>query len=208
MDVSLSELQELVMDRVAWRAAIHGVTRSRTRLSDWTELNWGPSQPGPNFFFMPHIFLLSADHLLCQPCWFYLPFCNSQFSFSSLQPCKYYFPSLLPLTTPHSTSKSQLKYHLICDLSACVCAKLLQSCLALCDPVGYSLPGSSIHGILQARILEWAAMPSFKGSSWPRNQTWVSYVSCAKTTKFFLPTVLKGQQNKHKISNGHTKCHC
>ena len=38
MDVSLSEILELVMDREAWRAAIHGVTVSRTRLSDWTEL--------------------------------------------------------------------------------------------------------------------------------------------------------------------------
>ena len=40
MDVNLSELQELVMDREAWRAAVHGVTKNQTRLSDWTELNW------------------------------------------------------------------------------------------------------------------------------------------------------------------------
>ena len=40
MDVSLSELQGLVMDREAWHAVIHGVAKSRKRLSDWTELNW------------------------------------------------------------------------------------------------------------------------------------------------------------------------
>ena len=40
IDMSLSELRELVMDREAWRAVTYGVTKSQTRLSDWTELNW------------------------------------------------------------------------------------------------------------------------------------------------------------------------
>ena len=56
--------------------------------------------------------------------------------------------------------------------------QLFQSCLALCDPMDYSPPGSSVHRILQAKILEWVAMPSSKGSSPPRDQTPVSYISC------------------------------
>ena len=51
----------------------------------------------------------------------------------------------------------------------CVCAKLLQSRPTLCDLMDCSLSGSSVHGILQARILEWVAMPSSRGSSQPRD---------------------------------------
>ena len=57
-------------------------------------------------------------------------------------------------------------------------AKSLQLCLTLCEPMDYSPPGSSVHGILQVRILEWAAMPSSRASSPPRDGTCISYASC------------------------------
>ena len=63
-------------------------------------------------------------------------------------------------------------------ISQCVRAKSLQSCPTLCDPMDCSLPGSSVHGILQARILQWVVMPSSRGTSQPRDQTHISYVSC------------------------------
>ena len=49
----------------------------------------------------------------------------------------------------------------------CVCVKLLHLCSTLCDPMDYSPPGSSIHGILQARILEWVAVPSPEHHPYP-----------------------------------------
>ena len=60
---------------------------------------------------------------------------------------------------------------------ACMHAKLLQSCLTLCDPMNCSPPASSVHGILQAGILEWVAIPSSRGSSPPRDQAWVSRIA-------------------------------
>ena len=51
-----------------------------------------------------------------------------------------------------------------------------QSCPIFCDLMDCSLPGSSLHGILQARILEWVAIPFSKESFWPRGQTWVSCI--------------------------------
>ena len=65
-----------------------------------------------------------------------------------------------------------------------------QSCLTLCDPMDYSPPGSSVHGILQARVLEWVAMLSSRGSSQPRNQTQVSH----SAGRFFTVWATRGAQ--------------
>ena len=69
---------------------------------------------------------------------------------------------------------------MVCSQPACsaAAAESLQSCPTLCDPMNCSLSGSSVHGILQERILEWVAMPSSRGSSRPRDQTCISYISC------------------------------
>ena len=60
-------------------------------------------------------------------------------------------------------------------LDLCVHA---QSCLTLCDLMDCSPPGSSVHGVFQARILEWVAISFFRGSSQPRDQICISCVSC------------------------------
>ena len=61
----------------------------------------------------------------------------------------------------------------------CMHAKLhVQSCSTLCDPIDYRPPHSSVHGILQVRILEWVALSSSRGSSLSKDGTCVSYVSC------------------------------
>ena len=79
----------------------------------------------------------------------------------------------LLLSEPHSRSVT-----VIYSIRMHVLAKSLQSCPTLCNPMDCSPRDSSVHGILQARILEWVTMPSSRGSSQPRDRTCVSYVSC------------------------------
>jgi len=69
---------------------------------------------------------------------------------------------------------SLLVYMSVFYVSACVL--VTQSCPTLCDPLDCSPPGFSVHGILQARILEWVTIPFARGSSQPRDWTWVSYI--------------------------------
>ena len=62
--------------------------------------------------------------------------------------------------------------------TACTHTKSPQSCSTPCDSMDCSPPGSSLHGILQARILEWVTMPSSRGSSHSRDWSCISYISC------------------------------
>ena len=70
-------------------------------------------------------------------------------------------------------------------------SEVTQSCLTLCDPMDHSPPGSSVHEILQARILEWVAISFSRGSSQPTDWTWVFTV---------LPSILP---NLLSVSSGH-----
>ena len=93
-----------------------------------------------------------------------------------------YFPR------PHQIFLSTQERVCVC-VCVCVCVgvcvythagthSVTQSCLTLCDPMDWSPPGSYIHGIFQARILEWVVISCSRGSFWPRNQTSISWVSC------------------------------
>ena len=70
------------------------------------------------------------------------------------------------------------KWSLTLYCYVCLSAKSLQFCPTVCNPMSYSPPGSSVHGILQIRILEWVVISFLRGSSRPRDQTPVSYFSC------------------------------
>ena len=87
--------------------------------------------------------------------------CNVS-SLEAVHPCRQ-APSQPHPLTPFNSS-----------LCCAVCAKSLWLCPTLCDPMDCSQPGSSVHGIFQARILEWVAMPFSRGSSWPMDWTRVS----------------------------------
>ena len=89
--------------------------------------------------------------------------------------------------------------------AVCMHTKSLRLCPTLCNPMDHSLLGSSVHGILQARILEWVAMPSFRGSFQPRDWT-----GCPELQADSLPLSHQGSSNYRLhtlyISKIYNKC--
>ena len=105
-------------------------------------------------------------------------------------------------------------------LHACVhvCSSVAQLCPTLCDPMVCTPLDSSVHGIFQARILEWAGISCSMRSPWPRNWTHVSYVSCIGRQVFFFfflnhcatweaGMILHRWQNCMELTHTHTDTH-
>ena len=87
----------------------------------------------------------------------------------------------------------------------CVCMQSPLSYMTLCDPLVCSPPASSVHGVSQARILEWVAMPSSRGSSQPRDWTYVSCFSCIAGRFFTAESLGKTNRTKNKQPNNSIK---
>ena len=86
----------------------------------------------------------------------------------------------------------KIKLWMLVQVRARILSEVLFIQSYLCDPMDCSPPGSSVHGLLQARILEWVAMSSSRGSSRSRDQTWIPYISCTGR-QFLYHLVLAGK---------------
>ena len=86
----------------------------------------------------------------------------------------------------------------------CAVCLATQSCLTLCDPMNCSPPGSSVHEILQARILEWVVMPASRGSSQPRDQTQASPIA----GRFFAIWAIREAQEWSRLTHAKSLEQC
>ena len=113
---------------------------------------------------------------------------------------------------PHATTKtwcSQIKKYFKKIERELVGGLVAQSCPTLCDPTDCSLPGSSVHGIYQARIPKWIVISFSRGSSRPRDRTWVSRIvgRFADSLLTKPPGKLERAEDTGVISLGHTPEH-
>ena len=100
------------------------------------------------------------------------------------------------ISTSSVTSWKSLEFHILIPVFIATNLKwseVAQLCLTLCDPMDYSLQSSSVHGIFQARVLEWVAISFSRGSSWPRDRTQITRIAgrhfTVWTTREALPPI-------------------
>ena len=100
-------------------------------------------------------------------------------------------PQGLPVTVSSDTRNQPPPHTNRAFIFKLTVSSITQSCPTLCDSMDYSLPGSSIHGIFQAIVLEQVAISFSKGSSWPRDRTRVSHIVDRRFTRWATREVLK-----------------
>ena len=100
----------------------------------------------------------------------------------------------------NSKKKHMSSFLIWYNLSCAVLCLVTQSCLTLCDPMDCSPPGSPVQGVYQARILEWVAMPSSRGSSRPRDWNQVSHIAGG----FFSYNLLEDKQATFLFNNNNS----
>jgi len=164
-------LQELVMDRRAWHAAVHGVAKSRTRLSDWTEVICAIGlKTSTRVTLNPLLRLpLRKETLLS---------CFSRVD--SVRSHRHQHIRLLcPWDSPGKNTGVGCHFLLRC-MKVKSESEVAQSCPTLLDPVDCSLPGSSVHGIFQARVLEWGAIAFSKETlgMWTLRYFFLNFAQC------------------------------
>ena len=164
------------MDRGAWWATVYGVAKSQTRLRDWTELIY------IIYNYQTYWLLLLCENKCRELSWSRAKgrLSSTQQHTNGPQPSRAWGKNTWQLYSNYQNCHFYLYYIPLHPGSSgyyIVVVKLLSHVWLFCAPMDWIPPSFSVHGIFQARILEWVAISFSRGSSWPGDWTWVSFIA-------------------------------